>query len=440
MDKQNICLYDWLSFTTHSMSAEDVVRLLHMEHLQWENKRKGAQGYKSGIYYGSISIFYDGREDMGVWCEMTGQGCRHFESDSDLGWPDLFSSLMQHKCKINRLDIAFDDHTGILDLQQIDADWRAEEYVSTSDFIECTCSRKKKGMPLEYTIKVGSPQSAVRLRIYDKAKERGIYDEHWVRVEMQLREGRAGTYVAKSAGHAGSYFSNVLVNYIRFVDPDPDDSNMWRWPMKPYWAELIQGAERITLWSSPGTEYNEKKCCTFVFQHAGNAIDACLQMYGEEGFLQRLKDRPTKPNPKYAALVQEVQRRQRDELLQDAEREHFEAVSVLEWHEQQQVQKAIVQREREEYLADQQLRSELAAQQRKEEIDRLERVKHDRLIDGFLEGRQPTFGADGVFSGFAPTVRDSLYWLGDVQRNVDPEDLMSVDQEEEKVEQIKLPF
>lgn len=360
MAKQNICLYDWLSFTTHSMGPEDVKRLLNMEHLQWENKRKGAQGYKSGIYYGSISIFFDGREDMGVWCEMTGQGCRSFESDSDLGWSGLFERLMAHKCKVNRLDIAFDDHTGILDLEQIDEDWKNEEYVSTSDFVKSSCSRKKKGLPLEYTVEVGSPQSAVRLRIYDKAKERGIYDEHWVRVELQLREGRAGTYVAKSAGNAGMLFGNVLANYIRFVDPDPDDSNMWRWPMKDYWAKLINGAERVRLWSSPGTEYNEKKCKTFVFQHAGNAIDACLQMYGEDQFFQLLKDRPTKPNPKYAALVQEVQRRQRDELLQDAEREHREAAAALDWHEHRQVQNAIVQRvlaERQQYEQNQQILS-----------------------------------------------------------------------------------
>ena len=30
-------------------------------------------------YFGNISIHYNSREDMGVWCEMSGQGCRNFE-------------------------------------------------------------------------------------------------------------------------------------------------------------------------------------------------------------------------------------------------------------------------------------------------------------------------------------------------------------------------
>lgn len=49
------------------------------------------------------------RDDMGVWCEMSGQGCRTFESFSSRSWESLFSWIAAQELKITRLDVAFDD-------------------------------------------------------------------------------------------------------------------------------------------------------------------------------------------------------------------------------------------------------------------------------------------------------------------------------------------
>lgn len=300
---ENIVLFDWLSFTMKTSSPDDVIELLGLEHVTWQEKQKGARGYKRGLYFESISIFYDGREDMGCWCEMSGSGCRTYEDVAHYKWPELFRRLEKALCNVTRLDIAFDDHTGVLDIVQIDADLRAGEFVSKAQKVQSEWSFDQSDGFTGRTIYIGSMSSRVLIRMYDKAAQLKIADEHWIRVEIQLRGERAWEYIKQSTGDAGENWAGVLLNYIRFVDPDPYDSNRWRWPMKPYWSNLVQSAEAIKLFTNPGREYNEAKTKQFVFQHAGNAIAACREMYGDDGFWERLENRQTAPNPKYRAVV-----------------------------------------------------------------------------------------------------------------------------------------
>lgn len=73
--------------------------------------------------------------------------------------------------------------------------------------------------------------------------------------------------------------------------------------MKPYWQELIQQVERIRLYVKPGIEYNVMQLDHFVFDQAGNAIAAALQIHGAAKFFDRLRERSIESNPKYKRLV-----------------------------------------------------------------------------------------------------------------------------------------
>lgn len=184
---ENLILYDWLSFSMKRSDPYIIVDLLGLSHVPWELS-KGARGYKDRLYFNCISIHFNGRDDMGVWCEMSGQGCRAFESLTTLPgkWDDLFHTINDHNLNITRLDIAYDDHIGVLDINEIIQDTRDKEYVSKSDFWEIIES--SKGQSLQF----GSPQSDVLIRIYDKARERNCPEgEHWIRCELQLRRDRA---------------------------------------------------------------------------------------------------------------------------------------------------------------------------------------------------------------------------------------------------------
>lgn len=296
----DIILYDWLSFTAKVSDPYFIVDLLGLSEVPWE-VTKGARGYKDRLYFNCISVHFNGRPDMGVWCEMSGQGCRAFETLSTLEgkWDDLFIEITARRMNITRLDVAYDDHSGTLDIDEIIQDTRKREYVSKSDYWEIVESSKGQ------TIQFGSPQSDVLIRIYDKARERNCpAGEHWIRCELQLRRERAIAFTRLGLPIGQSY-CGVVVNYLRFVDPVDEDTNRWRWPIKPYWGEFLCNADAISLYEAPGLEYNLDRCERYVIHQAGNAIDAYIQIRGVPGFLEELKKRTTMRNPKYDRLVAE---------------------------------------------------------------------------------------------------------------------------------------
>lgn len=293
---ENIVIYDWLSFTSKTHSPDDLIATLGLAHVPW-TETKGARGYRDRKYFSCISVHYNGRADMGVWVEMSGQGCRTFESLSSVGWEGIFSFIRDNSLKITRLDVAYDDHSGVLNIRDIVEDTQNGMYVSKSDYWETVLSSKGS------TVQIGSPQSKVLIRIYDKAAERGKPDEHWIRCEMQLRDDRAVQFT-KIPLPIGQAYAGVLLNYLRYVEPG-EDSNKWRWPMRGYWCNLVEDAERISIYQSPGMEYNEERCKRYVINQAGNAIDACIQMYGLYGFEKMIQERPVCRNPKYDMVVKQ---------------------------------------------------------------------------------------------------------------------------------------
>lgn len=305
MEEQNIILYDWLSFTHKVNDPFYIISVLGLDGVDWQQV-KGARGYHDRLYFDCISIHYNGRNDMGCWCEMSGQGCRAFETYSDLPnkWPDLFQAIQEDRMKITRLDVAFDDHTGVLDIDRLLLDTQNQEYVSKSRDWSVTVSSKGK------TIDIGSPKSDVYIRIYDKAAERNCDPgTHWIRCELQLRDERAQKFATLTdtvnpwALSLGSAYCGVMINYLRYVDPDPLDSNRWRWPIKEYWGDFLADAQSISLYTAPGVDYNLDQCKRYVIRQAGNAIDAYIQIKGVEQFLHDLENRPVRRNPKYDQLI-----------------------------------------------------------------------------------------------------------------------------------------
>lgn len=285
----NLILYDWLSFTVRGFRAMDVAHLLGLDFVEWQSA-KGFYGYRQRLYYEGVSIHFDGMSDMGVLCEMSGSGCRTFESRSDVSWDCLFDTLdsisESNKVNITRLDIAFDDHTGILDLERLVEDTRAGYWLSPFRWseVQLGCGDNKG-----CTIYFGSPQSETRIRIYDKAVERHAESEgHWVRVEMQLRRRRAASFVSKRSMGLHDLFLAVLVNYLRFVSPS-DDSNKSRWPTAEYWDNLLEGVSKVSIFSAPGQAYNRDRLDGFVYNQCANAVYTALQLDGDI-FFERIKE------------------------------------------------------------------------------------------------------------------------------------------------------
>lgn len=342
-DNTDKIIIDWLSITSKRLSVKEMKEILGLENAPWEQGR-GYHGYQTRYWYDSISIHCDGSGDMGIWLEMSGQGCRAFESYSNKKaiydtkmYEPLFKLVVDNPKEFNitRLDIAFDEFSGILDGKRVFDDTVNQKYKSKAEYWSATTS--SDGLSLN----IGSPRSKVLIRIYDKKAERlaKITDRdqrerieedipHWMRVELQLRDDRALEFIKTMAGCGkcsiapmpiGAVYTGVLANYLvyGYSVPAKGNSGKFVWHTFPYWENVLAGAEAISIYSQPGTEYNLARCENYVFNMAGNAVDAVIKVKGVEGFLEGLGKRHIKPNPKYIQMIEDERDRKR-KLAEDA--------------------------------------------------------------------------------------------------------------------------
>ena len=308
---ENLILFDWLTFTSHCDSPETIMQLLGLKDVSWQKMEKGRNGYRQRFFFENISILYDGAENMGVCVDMSGTGCRAFETYSKIGWDELMQILYfsSGDYNVTRLDMAFDDHTGILDIDVLRDDTDDHLYVSRS-----------RTWKVEYgsqgtTIYHGSPKSNMYIRIYDKAAERDLQNVHWIRVEMQMRDEIAAGFIDGLLKHStGVQFRGVLHNYLRYVVDPGTDENMSRWPMADYWSKLLEGVQQIRCWSAPGVEYNEFHLSNYVINQAGNALDCYLKIFGVEDLIRELGQRSVKMSPKYQRLLAKYEKLKRGDI------------------------------------------------------------------------------------------------------------------------------
>jgi DNA relaxase NicK len=74
---------------------------------------KGFYGYQDRLYYDGISIHHNGTAEMGICAEMSGQGCRNFESFGKGNYDDIFALILENydddserrQMNITRLDV-----------------------------------------------------------------------------------------------------------------------------------------------------------------------------------------------------------------------------------------------------------------------------------------------------------------------------------------------
>lgn len=239
----NTITIDYVTFVWDTKTVSEAIHALGLSASTWTTKA-GHHPYAHIQRAGNISIAYDNYDERGVFVTLTSQGCREFENNSSIGWTDLFGIIRGGEGHMTRLDIAFDDRTGLLDMQQMKHDRDAANYRSLLSYTAEHRSHKENimGMSLYF----GAKGSNTNIRIYDKDAEQGGLGTHWIRVELQLRDAYADT-VVKSGLSIPCIFSSVLKKYLVFLQPNPTDSNKCRWPVAPYWNTLLEGAQTLTL-------------------------------------------------------------------------------------------------------------------------------------------------------------------------------------------------
>lgn len=285
---ENIVLIDWLCFTTKDTDLQKMISWLGLGSVGFVDC-KGHYGYKRALEFGGIWIMYDGSEDQGICIEMSGQGCRQYETSGlyDLAWLCGFLARHSDKYHITRLDVAFDDvdheGNGLLDLSVIDRLAREDLYVSRFRSKSGQWSGKHSNgddtSPLALSVYFGSAQSDTRFRIYDKSLERGGLDYHWTRFEMQLRDKSALNFLLDKHS-VGEKFYGVINNNLRFIEPNATDSNRRRWGSPKWWTEFLQSTLKISVFTKKDVEYNMSKLEHYVFDQAGKSVYTYIKCKG----------------------------------------------------------------------------------------------------------------------------------------------------------------
>ncbi len=174
---------------------DDVKVLLGLDEVPWEES-KGKWFYQYGEYFMSIKILSDPKNEQdegNVTVEMTGKGCRAFESFGHGDFDFLFNLAKDKEINVTRLDIAFDERENKINIYELgrltmESDEVDKPLHFVSEFHDHSFIQPRRKLSKGATIYWGSKRSEVFYRIYDKAKERGDLESHWIRYECQMRK------------------------------------------------------------------------------------------------------------------------------------------------------------------------------------------------------------------------------------------------------------
>lgn len=258
----------------------DLVELLSLEDVTWEAGK--SRGWTFHEYFSGMHLYHGGRDDVGV--ELSGAGCRTLETcyknryDSDFDWLGLFRYIVDQgdEMNISRLDVAGDDKDGILTFEKL------LKYTASGRFI--SKARRKVGNIFdEQGIIFGSPSSDTRLRIYNKALERGV-DGPWIRCEFQLRDEAADSFLLNllNEGSIGETYGGVLLNYLRYTTRPPEEScnHYDRIPTVSWWAKFVAAARKLKNIKVGGLEYNYFNLESFLVRQCASSLKTYVMANG----------------------------------------------------------------------------------------------------------------------------------------------------------------
>lgn len=330
---KNRIIIDWFSFSSRIDSFDSFKLLLGMDDVKWECL-PGVNGYKERYYFNGISIHTGGgsrftgtdkeQSVCGAWLEMSGSGCRSFETYGNGDWQMLldYVTYNSENITVNRLDLAYDDFIGLLDMNSIVEDTRSKNFVSKfrshPEIIETVGDKESA-----YTVTHGRMGSNIFIRIYDKRLEQQAQDftDHWIRNEIMLRHENAAAaidlltdqydykdgvrYLISSKKEIDEMYFLIMNNYLRYIIPSDTDSNRWRAPSAEHWLKFSESITtfRISLFSAPGEDYSELKLNNYVENILPGVIYTYVTIHGVDKMLDVCNSKRWKLADKYRLLL-----------------------------------------------------------------------------------------------------------------------------------------
>ena len=241
-------IIDWIAFTTdNDFEISDTINL----NFEWLEMDRGMLGYKSMSIENTTKIKWlkDGNSDMGQHYIISGLSCRILES-LNISLLDILRQLNEnYTINITRLDIAMDIFENKTLLKSIVEAYNSDNYRSNSKSSNIIISKVSNGR-IGTTINFGSRQSAVLIRIYDKAAESDM-EVNWVRIEIECKDKKYNRKIINNINNLGlaATYKAIINNYLAFLEYR--DANISRSKTAKWWNRIIDSIDKIKLYEAP---------------------------------------------------------------------------------------------------------------------------------------------------------------------------------------------
>lgn len=175
---------DWLAMTFKEYNHETERFLSDYALFGASDTTKPTNGYREARTgtYGVVHMWNPDREEMGHHVIFSGSALRDLFSSSGISQQTLLAEAVQSRGRITRLDLACDTQELPISLDAIYQALERGECSGTARSFSQIHSLNGGN-----TIYVGSRQSEKFVRIYDKAAQQKISNEHWKRLELETK-------------------------------------------------------------------------------------------------------------------------------------------------------------------------------------------------------------------------------------------------------------
>ena len=280
-------ILDWLRATLTGVGIDVGLALVSDLFGEIQPLDRGFRGYShcGMILAGGGFVAWDyERLDMGVHVDISARGLGELARLCGGDICGVLRYMVDLGFKFGRVDLAFDDHEGLLDMDTIAASLLSGD-VSTRWQRE-TFSRIRKIASRGDTINIGSRASDACLRIYDKAAQQGA-DGHCVRCELELKHERAHAAVELLLSEGVGALLGVLRSYIEFKEPGGLDSCITRRRAASWWLRFLSWCEKCRL-SLPSSGRSLDKVAGWLSRQVAPSL--ALLMRAESGAVDWLYD------------------------------------------------------------------------------------------------------------------------------------------------------
>ncbi|EGP5552981.1 MobT family relaxase [Enterococcus faecium] len=261
-------LFDYVRIRFPTTNARKIIQeVLHLNFDYMLHEDYAFYSYQEQYVMGDIVVMVSQEEDKGILIEMKGRGCRQFETfllAQKRSWYDFFETSLKLGGVMKRLDLAINDHAGLLNIPYLTKKCQNEECISLFRTFksyrsgELLKADEKDGMG--NTLYIGSLKSEVYFCLYEKDYEQYIklgipldQIETKNRFEIRLKNERAYHAIMdlmKGRSIESTTFS-IITRYMRIADK-VQGKRRTNWPLNEKWDRFVgRNRKEIQLTSEP---------------------------------------------------------------------------------------------------------------------------------------------------------------------------------------------